>query len=156
MNLLAMISLLILGLSHLKCTENIHGLMEFTIFDFRVRDWFQKVHLIRRNNYVLQSPVILNPIPGICSGHQIKIKGELIDRGFGYFRSMTTKWPKAWNSLLLDDHFTTWSVRCPTPSCEPDFHRGPVAIFLRHWDFSLKQLYWPEAHGFYVSLCCTY
>ena len=91
MNLLAMISPLILGLSHLKCTENIHGLMEFTIFDFRVRDWFQKVHLIRRNNYVLQSPVILNPIPGICSGHQIKIKGELIDRGFGYFRSMTTK-----------------------------------------------------------------
>ena len=54
MNLLAVISPLMLGLSHLKCTENIHVLMEFTVFDFSCqRDWFQKAHLIPHNKYVL-------------------------------------------------------------------------------------------------------
>lgn len=65
--------------------------MEFTIFGFSVKEigstrfiWFP----ITSKFY---NPMTLNSIPNIDSKHQIKIKdkGELVERGLSYFKSMT-------------------------------------------------------------------
>ena len=106
MNLFAIIPPQVLGLSHLECMQNIRVLMEFTILGFSVQEigstrftWFPITS-------IFYNPMILNPIPAIGSEHQIKIKdkGELVERGFVYFRLMTkvaqnVKLPFTWRTF---------------------------------------------------------
>lgn len=133
MNLFATIPPQMLGLSHLECTENIHVLMEFTIFGFSVKEigstrftWFPITS-------ICYNPMILNPIAAIGSEHQVKIKdkGELVERGFVCFRLMT----KVAKNVKLP---FTWRT----------FHRmkcqSPHSILWHNQTLNMDQ--WPGAH----------
>lgn len=99
--------------------------------------------------------MILNPIPAIGSEHHIKIKdkGELVDRGFGYFRFMpiVARKHEAPSCLMTILPYEVSVTPC-LPATEPDSHQGPAAIFLRHWDFLLRQLGWSEVYRFHAYL----